>query len=90
LLWPAGAIGRGALFSGDLPQVAADPRWVSFLYSYPNMIPVSASEVRRVADTLAGYRFDRIYGSWSNRIVPTDGNAVVARSAERYIQHVQD
>jgi glyoxylase-like metal-dependent hydrolase (beta-lactamase superfamily II) len=89
LLWPSGAIGRGALFSGDLPQVAADPRWVSFLYSYPNMIPVSASEVRRVAETLAGYRFDRIYGSWSNRVVPTDGNAVVARSAERYCQHVQ-
>ncbi len=89
LLWPAGADGRGVLFSGDMPQVAADRRWVSFLYSYPNMIPVSAAEVERIADTLAGYRFDRLYGSWTNRVVATDAAAAVARSAARYIEHVR-
>ncbi len=88
LHWPAGAGGRGALFSGDLPQVVQDPRWVSFLYSYPNLIPLSAADVRRVAATLAAYRFDRIYGSWAGRVVATDGAAVVARSAERYVRHV--
>jgi glyoxylase-like metal-dependent hydrolase (beta-lactamase superfamily II) len=88
LLWSAGAAGRGALFSGDMPQVAADPRWVSFLYSYPNMLPLSAAEVRQVAAILAPHRFDRVYGSWTGRIVPSEGNAVVARSAERYAQHV--
>ena len=76
------------LFSGDEPQVAADTRWVSFLYSYPNMIPLSAAEVRQIARTLADYRFDRIYGSWTNKVVPSEGNAVVARSAERYIAHL--
>ena len=90
LLWPAGAGGRGALFSGDMPQVASDRRWVSFLYSYPNMIPVSAGEVRRIADVLDGFRFDRIYGSWSNRIVDHDGGGAVARSAERYARHVTE
>lgn len=90
LLWPAGAGGRGALFSGDLPQVASDPRWVSFLYSYPNMIPLPAAEVRRIAATLAPYRFDRIYGSWSNRVALTDGAAIVAKSAERYIRHLRE
>ncbi|HVC33801.1 MAG TPA: MBL fold metallo-hydrolase [Chloroflexota bacterium] len=89
LLWPNGAEGSGALFSGDLPQVAADPRWVSFLYSYPNMIPLSAVEVRRIAATLAAQHFDRIYGSWTAKVVPTDGAAVVARSAERYVRHVE-
>jgi hypothetical protein len=89
LLWPAGAGGRGALFCGDMPQVAADTRWVSFLYSYPNMIPVSAAEVSEIATTLARYRFDRIYGSWVGKVVPSNGQAVVARSAERYIEHVQ-
>jgi hypothetical protein len=86
LLWPAGAEGRGVLFSGDMPQVAMDTRWVSFLYSYPNMVPLSASAVRRVASTLAPYRFDRIYGSWVGKVVSSDGNAVVARSAERYVR----
>jgi len=89
LLWPAGAGGRGVLFSGDEPQVAGDTRWVSFLYSYPNMIPLSAAEVQRIARTLARYRFDRIYGSWMNKVVTADGNAVVARSAERYVAHLE-
>ncbi|MGH2460319.1 MAG: MBL fold metallo-hydrolase [Chloroflexota bacterium] len=89
LLWPAGAEGRGALLSGDMPQVAADRRWVSFLYSYPNMIPVSAAEVRRIAGTLAGHPFDRIYGSWTNRVVATDGAGAVARSTERYVSHLE-
>ena len=88
LYWPAGADGRGVLFSGDLPQVAADTRWVSFLYSYPNMIPLSAAEVRRIAAVLASYRFDRLYGSWPDRVVQGDAAAAVARSAERYIRHV--
>ncbi len=90
LLWPDGAEGRGVLFSGDEPQVAADTRWVSFLYSYPNMIPLSSSEVRRIGATLAPYRFDRIYGSWTGKVVPTDGHGVVARSVERYVQYVTD
>lgn len=90
LLWPSGAEGRGVLFSGDLPQVAADPRWVSFLYSYPNMIPLPAAEVRRIADRLAAYSFERIYGSWAEKVVPAEGNAVVARSAERYLRHLAD
>jgi len=89
LLWPAGAEGRGALFCGDLPQVAQDRRWVSFLYSYPNMIPLPATDVRRIAGTLAGYRFDRIYGSWADRVVSNEGSAAVARSAERYITHLE-
>jgi hypothetical protein len=88
LLWPAGAGGRGALFSGDEPQVAADTRWVSFLYSYPNMVPLSAAEVRRIAATLAPLEFDRLYGSWTGKVVPTDGQSVVARSADRYVKYV--
>jgi hypothetical protein len=90
LLWPAGADGHGALFSGDMPQVAADPRWVSFLYSYPNMIPVSGAEVQRIAATLADYQFDRIYGSWSARVVQSGGSTAVARSATRYVQYIQN
>lgn len=88
LLWPRGADGKGSLFSGDIPQVAADPRWVSFLYSYPNMIPLAGGDVQRIAHLLAGYRFDRIYGSWAARVVAAGGAEAVARSAERYLKHL--
>ena len=88
LLWPAGADGRGALFTGDEPAIVEDNRWVSFLYSYPNLIPLPAAEVKRIAATLRQFSFDRIYGSWRGEVVPNGGNDVVARSADRYIRHV--
>ena len=88
LLWPGGADGRGALFCGDMPMVAMDRRWLSFMYSYPNLIPLPPVEVRRIAARLAEYEFDRLYGSWPNRVVETDAKAVLARSAERYLRQV--
>ncbi len=39
LHWAGGEDGRGALLSGDILQVVQDRRWVSFMYSYPNLIP---------------------------------------------------
>jgi hypothetical protein len=86
LHWANGADARGALLSGDIVQVAMDTTRVSFMWSYPNMMPLSASVVRRIADTAAAWRFERIYGAFPGRNVMADGNAVVERSAKRYIE----
>src|SRR5260370_42681919 len=53
LHWADGAEGRGAILSGDIVQVAAHPRRVCFLCSYPNMMPLSAAPVRPIPHTLA-------------------------------------
>jgi len=89
LHWPAGAEGRGALLTGDVIQVVQDRRWVSFMYSYPNLIPLPAAVVRRIADTVAGYRFDRIYGAWWGKVVRGDARAAVIRSARRYVASLE-
>lgn len=89
LHWPAGADGRGAVLAGDLLQVASDRRWVSFMYSFPNYIPLSAAEVDRVAGSVEPFAFDRIYGAWWDRNVASDGKAAVRRSAERYRRALQ-
>jgi hypothetical protein len=86
LHWPAGAGGRGAMLAGDILQVVMDRRWVSFMWSYPNLIPLPAAEVRRIAEHAGRYRFDRIYGAWWGRVVAEDGNGVVDRSAARYVR----
>jgi hypothetical protein len=86
LHWAEGADGRGALLSGDIVQVAMDVRRVSFLWSYPNMMPLAAATVRRIADTLAPWRFDRIYGAFPGRQVTAGGARAVERSAARYIE----
>lgn len=89
LLWPQGAEGRGVLLSGDTVQVVPDRRWVSFMYSYPNLIPLPASEVGRIAARLATLRFDRIYGAWPGRCVRSEAQDVLARSARRYQKAAQ-
>jgi hypothetical protein len=90
--WPGGAEGRGVLFAGDQPQVAMDPKWVSFMYSYPNMIPLNAPAIRRIASTICSLKFDRLYGAFPARgkgIVAQDARTVVERSAERYLRAIQ-
>ncbi len=89
LHWANGAGHRGALLSGDIVQVAADVNRVSFLWSYPNMMPLSASTVRRIADTLKPWPFDRIYGAFPGRQVMSNGAEVVQRSAARYVELLQ-
>ena len=82
-VWAAGAEGRGVLLSGDTCKAVPDAGWVSFMRSFPNLIPLSAAVVTRVADTLAGLTFDRLYDNFGLQ-VPTDARDVVRRSAQRY------
>jgi glyoxylase-like metal-dependent hydrolase (beta-lactamase superfamily II) len=90
LHWPAGAEGRGALLTGDTMQVAQDRRYVSLMYSYPNMIPLNARAVQRIVDAVEPYDFDRIYGGWWDSIVKSGAKAAAKRSAERYIRAIRE
>jgi glyoxylase-like metal-dependent hydrolase (beta-lactamase superfamily II) len=89
LHWPAGAEGRGALLTGDIIMVASDRRYVSFMYSFPNYIPLSAAAVNRIVAAVEPWPFDRIYGAWWDRVVAAGAKAAVARSAERYLAAIQ-
>ena len=84
--WKSGARGRGCLLTGDTISVAADRRWVSFLYSYPNMIPLAASAISRIRDGILPYDFERLYGGWFESVVAEDAKNAVLRSADRYLR----
>ena len=90
LHWSDGADGKGALLVGDTITVVPDRRYVSFMTSYPNLIPMSAEKVRGILDAIAPYDFDRIYGGWWGRNVMSGGAKAVSRSAERYVRHIGD
>jgi hypothetical protein len=79
---------HGAMLTGDVIQVCEDRRWVSFMYSYPNLIPLSAGAVRQIAKAVQPYAFDVLYGAWWQRVIRSDADAAVQRSAERYIAKV--
>ena len=89
LHWPAGAAGRGALLTGDIIHVVQDRRYVSFMYSYPNLIPLAPAAVRRIVAAIEPFAYDRIYGAWWEKIIPQDARESVQRSAERYIRALE-
>jgi hypothetical protein len=82
------ADGRGALLTGDIIQVIPDRNFVSFMYSFPNLIPLGAASVERIAASVSGLEFDRIYGAWWDRIIPSGAKENVARSAARYVKAI--
>lgn len=89
LHWPAGAGGKGVLLCGDQPYVCADPKWVSFMWSYPNLIPLGPSAIKRVVKSLKPFAFDRLYGAFPEQVVKTDAKSVVERSADRYLKMIE-
>lgn len=89
LLWSHGAQGKGVLLTGDTIQVVADRKWVSFMYSYPNQIPLPIPEMTRIQSVLSRLRFDRLYGFGFDRIVREGAKDVVLNSIARYIHALE-
>jgi hypothetical protein len=86
--WAAGADARGVLLSGDTIFANPDRTSVSFMRSYPNRIPLSATVVLRVAQHVARRPFERLYNNFEG-VIPTDARDVVLRSAERHAAWVR-
>jgi len=88
LHWARGAEGRGALLTGDVAQVAMDRRFVSFMYSYPNYIPLNAASVLRIANAVAPLAFDRVYGAWWGRNISGGAKDAFNASVTRYLSAI--
>src|SRR5438552_7373766 len=86
---PAASRGRGskgALLTSDIITVVQDRRYVSFLRSYPNLIPLGPAAIHRILERIEPFPFDQIYGAWWKAKVLSDAKAAVRRSAERYLR----
>jgi hypothetical protein len=88
LHWPGGADGRGALLTGDIIQVVMDRRSVSFMRSYPNLIPLSAAAISQILDRIEPFAFEHVYGGWWKRNIWSDGKGAINRSVERYLRAI--
>jgi hypothetical protein len=88
LHWADGAEGHGVLLTGDTIMVVDDRRWVSFMWSYPNLLPLDPVAVDAIARRVQRFRFARIYGGWWGHVV-TDADGVVRRSASRYVDRLR-
>jgi glyoxylase-like metal-dependent hydrolase (beta-lactamase superfamily II) len=89
LHWQGGAGRQGALLTGDILQVVADRKHVSFMYSYPNHIPLSASAVERIVKAVEPFEYERVYGAFWDTLIAGGGKSAVINSAERYLRAIR-
>lgn len=80
--------GAGALFTGDVMQVTQDRKFVSFMYSYPNFIPLNAPTVRRIGEIVEPLAFDRIYGAFWGRVIGSSAKLAAQASVKRYLEAI--
>jgi hypothetical protein len=89
LHWAQGANGRGQergiVCAGDILTVATDRKWLSFMRSYPNLIPLSQKEVEHIGAAMAPFSFDVLYGHYFDRVIASGAKAVLEKSLARYI-----
>lgn len=88
LYWSEGADGLGAMLTGDTIMVGMDRKTVSFMYSYPNLIPLSEKRIKKIVDQVRTLKFDRLYSAWWDREILKNANEIVLSSASRYIKAI--
>jgi hypothetical protein len=88
LHWSKGAGGRGLLCASDTAFVVPDQKHVSFMWSYPNLVPLSAREVKAIADALAPFEFDMMLGNFFESVIRTGAKQAVERSVARYLSAI--
>jgi glyoxylase-like metal-dependent hydrolase (beta-lactamase superfamily II) len=88
LHWAQGANGRGVVCAGDILTVAADRKWLTFMRSYPNFIPLPARDVEQIGKAMAPFSFDALYGHYFDRVIPKDAKQVLQKSVTRYLANI--
>src|SRR5258705_456704 len=72
----------------EIVKLIPDRTHVSFMRSYPNIIPLSAPAVARIGAMLEPFSYDVIYGAFFDRVIPRGGKDAVKRSVARYLKIV--
>jgi hypothetical protein len=88
LHWAKGANGGGVLCASDTAFVAADRKHVSFMRSYPNLIPLPARDVEVIAAALSPFDFDMMFGNFFESVISTGAKAAVEKSVKRYLKAI--
>ncbi|MCM3677427.1 hypothetical protein M3699_27585 [Peribacillus simplex] len=85
LEWKNGFSQNGILLTGDIIRIVADRQWVSFMYSYPNFIPMPSVTVERIANRVNEFKFGRLYDAF-HRVIKEEAHNQVQKSATRYVK----
>jgi hypothetical protein len=86
--WLSPSDGKGVLLAGDQPEVCMDRNWVTFMYSYPNYIPLNRRAIENLVTALKPFSFDRLHAAFPGRVLSKNAKEIVTHSAERYIRAI--
>lgn len=89
LHWAKGSEGKGSIFAGDIIMVTSDQKSVSFMRSYPNLIPLSQRSIEHIIHVLEPLHFERIYGPFFERNILKEGKSALTLCASRYINAIR-
>lgn len=84
LLWKNGPRPGGSLFPGDAIQIGMDRRIASFMYSYPNAIPLGRKSLAQLKAKVDPLEFKDLYGSFEGKEMIGDAKERVEASFVRY------
>ncbi|GMK59596.1 hypothetical protein CspeluHIS016_0802020 [Cutaneotrichosporon spelunceum] len=76
---------KGLLLVSDTMMVCADRRGFTFMWSYPNMIPLRPADAVAVVAAVDGLEYGAACSTWPNRMIRTNAKATVHASLARYL-----
>ena len=79
----------GVLYSGDIISVCADRRYVTFMRSYPNAIPLGPAAIQHILAAVEPFSFDVLHGAFAGTVV-VRAKEVVRQSAARYLRAIRE
>lgn len=77
--------GEGTILAGDILQITPGANAVSFMWSYPNMLPLAAETVARILQRLTTVKFARMYGAFEGQDITNNASEIVQCSGAKYI-----
>ncbi|HEM6628214.1 TPA: MBL fold metallo-hydrolase [Citrobacter farmeri] len=77
--------GEGTILTGDILQITPGADAVSFMWSYPNMLPLSAETVAGITRRLEGVKFASLYGAFEGQNRVGDAHEIVQRAGAKYL-----
>ncbi|WP_251977897.1 MBL fold metallo-hydrolase [Salinicola avicenniae] len=83
LHWPE----HGTLLTGDTLLVTPD-RMASFMWSYPNNIPLGAREVEHIGACLRRLQIERAYSAFAGREILLEAGRVIEESVQRHCRAI--
>ncbi|RWR03604.1 beta-lactamase [[Pantoea] beijingensis] len=76
---------NGVLLTGDILQVTPGADAVSFMWSYPNMLPLPAATVAHMTSITGQLPFERLYGAFEGQDIKQRAREIVQASGKKYI-----